>query len=236
MYVSRFRYRCAVLLLVAMVVACGGGSNGARPSRSATPATSAGAAAPAPAEDRTVDIGGRSLHLVCQGSGSPTVLIEMGAGQSVAEWNGLQPELAKTDRTCVYERAGSGTSPSGPQPRTAQAVASDLQALVDKAPIPTPFVLLSHSLGAMYAQLFAATHPNEIAGLLFLDPRTAEFQLGYRDTLTPDERAADEADNNQAIKNETFGPEIAGADESASQVVAAGPLPRVPLIVLTAGQ
>jgi pimeloyl-ACP methyl ester carboxylesterase len=88
----------------------------------------------------------------------------------------------------------------------------------------------------MYAQLFAAKHPNEIAGLLFLDPRTAEFQTGYRDTLTPDERAADEADNNQAIQNETFGAEIAGADESAAQVAAAGPLPRVPLVVLTAGQ
>jgi pimeloyl-ACP methyl ester carboxylesterase len=87
----------------------------------------------------------------------------------------------------------------------------------------------------MYAQYFAAKHPNEIAGLVFLDPRTAEFQLGYRDTLTPDERAADEADTNQTIKNETFGPEIAGADESAAQVAAAGPLPKVPLVVLTAG-
>src|SRR5205814_2143080 len=83
-------------------------------------------------------------------------------------------------------RAGTGTSGQGQQPRTAEAVAGDLQALIDKTPIETPFVLLSHSLGGMYAQLFAAQHPNEIAGLLFLDPRTAEFQLGYRDTLTPD--------------------------------------------------
>ena len=182
-----------------------------------------------------VDIGGRSLHVVCQGSGTPTVLIEMGAGQSVAQWNGLQPELAKTHRTCVYERAGTGTSPAGPLPRTAEAVAGDLQALIEKAPIATPIVLVSHSLGGMYAQYFAAKHPNELGGLVFLEPRTAEYQTGYRDNLTAEERAADEADNQQIIKSEPFGAEIEGADTSAAQVQAAGALPSVPLVVLTAG-
>lgn len=231
MDVCRFRCGAGVLLLVAVVSACGGGTKTAVPASTAPTAS----AAPTAPDDRLVDIGGRSLHVVCQGSGTPTVLIEMGVGQSVAAWNGLQPTLAKTNRTCVYERAGTGTSEQGAQPRTAEAVTNDVQALIDKTPIETPFVLLSHSLGAMYAQLFAAQHPNEIAGLVFLDPRTAEFQLGYRDTLTPDERAADEADTNQTIKNETFGPEIAAADESAAQVAAAGPLPKVPLVVLTAG-
>jgi pimeloyl-ACP methyl ester carboxylesterase len=159
----------------------------------------------------------------------------MGAGQSVAQWNGLQPRLAATYRTCVYERAGSGTSEKGPTPRTAEAISADLQTLIDKTRIATPFLLVSHSLGGMYAQLFAAQHPAEIAGLVFLDPRTAEFQLGYRDTLTAEERAADELDNQQVIKNETFGPEIEAADTSAGQVAAAGPLPSVPVIVLTAG-
>jgi len=228
MYVARFRYQCAVLLLVAVVAACGGGTNAAAPASTASPA-------PTGPEDRMVDIGGRSLHVACQGSGSPTVLIEMGAGQSVAAWNGLQPELAKTHRTCVYERAGTGTSPAGPQPRTAEAVAGDLQALIDKTPIATPIVIVSHSLGGMYAQYFAAKHADQLSGLVFLEPRTAEYQVGYRDNLTAEERAADEADNQQVIKNESFGPEIEAADTSAAQVMAAGSLPNVPVVVLTAG-
>jgi pimeloyl-ACP methyl ester carboxylesterase len=163
------------------------------------------------------------------------VLIETGAGQSVSAWNGLQPALAETYRTCVYERAGTGTSESGPLPRSAQQISDELQVLIDKAPIPTPIVLLSHSLGGLYAQLFAAAHPTEIAGLVFLDPRTAEYQISYRDHLTPEERATDDIDTAQAIQNEIFGPEIDAIDESAAQVQAKGPLPPVPVVVLTAG-
>ena len=224
------------LALTATLVACGGSSTDKVSSTASTSAVAAAiSSASSAVEDQMVDIGGRSLHLVCQGTGAPTVLIEMGVGQSVAAWNGLQPELAKTYRTCVYERAGTGTSPAGPGPRTAEVVANELQSLIERASIATPVVLVSHSLGGMYAQLFAATHPDEIKGLVFLDPRTAEYQLGYRDRLTPEERSADEADAQQAIKNETFGPEIEGSDASAAQVTAAGPLPKVPVVVLTAG-
>jgi pimeloyl-ACP methyl ester carboxylesterase len=162
------------------------------------------------------------------------VVIEMGAGQRVSAWNGTLPELAASHRTCVYERAGIGTSEPGPQPRTAQQVADDLQALVDAGAIPAPMVIVSHSLGGMFTELFAAEHADEIAGLVFLDPRTAEYQLGYRANLTPEEVQADAADI-ASTASEPFGPEVAGADESAREVDAAGGLPDVPVIVLTAG-
>jgi pimeloyl-ACP methyl ester carboxylesterase len=182
-----------------------------------------------------VDVGGHKLHVVCQGAGSPVVLIETGAGQPVSAFDDLQLALAATNRTCVYERAGNGTSEASPSPRTAQQISDELQLLIEKTPIPIPFVVLSHSLGGMYAQLFAAEHPTEIAGLVFLDPRTAEYQLSYRTHLTPDELAADAADSALVIQNEPAGPEIAAMDLSAAQVRAKGKIPPFPTIVLTAG-
>jgi pimeloyl-ACP methyl ester carboxylesterase len=217
------------LALLLLLGACGGGSG------DASTKSSTGSSTPTAPEDELIDVGGHKLHIVCQGAGSPAVLIEMGAGQTVGAWNGTQPALAKTNRTCVYERAGIGTSEAGPTPRSAQQITDELQTLIDKAAVPTPFVLLSHSLGGMYAQLFATEHPTEIAGLVFLEPRTAEYQLSYRDHLTPDERSTDDFDNTQTIKNEPFGPEIEAVDASAAQVTAKGGLPPVPVVVLTAG-
>ena len=158
----------------------------------------------------------------------------MGAGQSAAAWNGTQPELAATHRTCVYERAGSGTSPVGPMPRTAKQISDELQLLVTNAKIPTPLIIVSHSIGALYTQLFAAEHKDEVAGLVFVDPRTAEFQLGYREHLTSAELEADAAEL-AGLAEEPFGPEVLASDQSAQQVIAAGNLPDVPVVVLTAG-
>jgi pimeloyl-ACP methyl ester carboxylesterase len=114
-------------------------------------------------------------------------------------------------------------------------VSDELLALIGAAQIPTPLIIVSHSLGGMYTQLFAAEHKDLVAALVFLEPRTAEYQLGYKSNLTPAELAEDAAADAQAIADEPFGPEIAGADESAHQVMSAGELPRVPTIVLTAG-
>jgi pimeloyl-ACP methyl ester carboxylesterase len=208
-----------VLALAVAIPACGDDDD------------SASSSAP---EEQSVDVGGHTLHLVCQGSGSPTVLIEMGGGQKVTSWNGTQAEMAATNRTCVYERAGIGESEPGPEPRTAEQIVDELESLITAAEIEVPLVLVSHSIGGMYAELFAAEHPDQVSGLVFIDPRTSEFQLGYRDLLTPEELEADQADID-AVASEPVGPEIVALDDSAEQVAAAGPLPDVPVIVLTAG-
>lgn len=225
----RTRVGAVLCGMAAILAACGGKS-----SSSSTPMTTSSAALAAPA-DQMVDVGGHELHLVCQGSATPTVLIELGAGQSVAQWNATQPQLAAKHRTGVYERAGSGSSEPGAQPRRAKQVTDDLLALLGAAQIPTPLIIVSHSLGGMYTQLFAAEHEDLVAGLVFIEPRTAEYQLGYQANLTPAELAEDAAADAQAIANEPFGGEIARSDESARQVTSAGALPHVPTIVLTAG-
>jgi pimeloyl-ACP methyl ester carboxylesterase len=83
---------------------------------------------------RLVDIGGgRRLNLRCSGGGTPTVILESGQGMSSMAWRKLQPLAAKTRRVCAYDRAGLGFSDAGPLPRSAQAEADDLYALVGAA-------------------------------------------------------------------------------------------------------
>ncbi len=77
-----------------------------------------------------VDIGGRALFISCIGTGSPTVVLEAGSGNSADTWAGVQPEIARFTRVCSYDRAGLGQSDPAPAGvRTVQDSVDDLHAL-----------------------------------------------------------------------------------------------------------
>jgi pimeloyl-ACP methyl ester carboxylesterase len=117
-----------------------------------------------------IDVGGHKLHISCTGSGSPTVILEAGLGLPAAEMSGwIQPGVATDTRVCVYDRAGQGWSELADTPQDGLAIAADLHTLLDRAEIDGPYVLAGHSSGGVYAQVFAAQYPDEVAGLVLLD-------------------------------------------------------------------
>jgi pimeloyl-ACP methyl ester carboxylesterase len=131
------------------------------------------APAPATATGRRVRIGERALYLDCRGRGGPTVVLE---GGTTRDWISVQTEVATTSRVCAYDRPDSPGSRSDPTPeRTAQEVVDDLVALLAASGEPGPYVLVGHSMGGLYVQLFAYQHPNEVAGLVLVDPTPEEF-------------------------------------------------------------
>jgi pimeloyl-ACP methyl ester carboxylesterase len=122
-----------------------------------------------PAPGRLVDAGGYTLHLHCSGEGSPTVVLEMGAGAWSIHAREVQRGLSTTTRTCAYDRAGYGWSESGPEPRTAEHLAMELHALLAAADESGPFVLAGHSLGGWVVRIYQDRFPNEVAGLALID-------------------------------------------------------------------
>ena len=119
------------------------------------------------------DIGGYSLAYQCEGSGSPTVILEAGYTASGIGSFGetIQPALAGTTRVCTYDRAGVGVSdarPASVTPLTSVTQARELHAMLD-AIGEGPFVYVGHSYGGMIARAFAATYPDETVGLVLLD-------------------------------------------------------------------
>ncbi len=121
-----------------------------------------------------VDVGGYQLHVACQGTGSPTVILEAGVGSAGVYWALVQPEIAQTTRVCVYDRAGLGWSDRSPQPRTITVMAAELATLLTNADIRGPYVLVGHSVGGAIIRQFAVAHPAEIVGMVLVDSATEQ--------------------------------------------------------------
>jgi pimeloyl-ACP methyl ester carboxylesterase len=115
-----------------------------------------------------VDVGGHRLHLHCTGQGSPTVVLEAGAGDFSFDWSLVQRDLARLTRVCSYDRAGYAWSEPGPTPRTIRQNVAELRALLMNADLTPPYVLAGHSLGGLYVRVYASEHPAEVAGLVLI--------------------------------------------------------------------
>lgn len=116
-----------------------------------------------------VDIGGRRLNLYCSGTGPVTVVFDAPSGDAGWTWHAVQPKVATRTRACVYDRAARGFSdPSPLQPTFGNAVA-DLHALLGKAGIAPPYVLVGNSFGGAVAELYAYRYPQEVKALVLVE-------------------------------------------------------------------
>jgi pimeloyl-ACP methyl ester carboxylesterase len=121
-----------------------------------------------------VDVGGHRLHLVCVGSGTPTVILESGLGEAAGYWGWISNAIAHETRVCAYDRAGRGWSEAVATSQDGVAVATDLHILLDRAHVDGPFVLVGHSSGAEYVRIFAGRYPEQVAGMVLLDGQPPE--------------------------------------------------------------
>jgi pimeloyl-ACP methyl ester carboxylesterase len=116
-----------------------------------------------------VDAGTHNLHINCLGEGSPTVILEAANLGMSAHWVRVQQQVAQATRVCAYDRAGLGWSERGPEPRDARQISSELHTLLKGADTDGPYVLAGHSYGGLYARMYAARYPEEVAGVVMVD-------------------------------------------------------------------
>lgn len=123
-----------------------------------------------PPPGNLVDVDGFKMHIYCNGEGSPTVILDHAGDGSSMDWALIQPRLAEHTRVCSYDRAGRGWSEYNPAPRTLTQQAHELHTLLDNANEQGPYILVAHSYGARVARVYASQYPNDIVGMVLMDP------------------------------------------------------------------
>jgi pimeloyl-ACP methyl ester carboxylesterase len=119
---------------------------------------------------------GKCALCICrgEGAGSPPIILEAGIAASSLSWSVLQPQLAQVTASYSYDRAGLGWSDSsGPHCQLAQ-MAGELHAWLDALHVPRPYILAGHSYAAYILRIYARRFPDEIAGIILIDPLTPE--------------------------------------------------------------
>ncbi len=121
------------------------------------------------APGKMVVFDGRQMHLICQGQGSPAVILESGMPGTALGWTSVIEDIASFARVCAYDRAGWGWSEAGPEPRTISNITGELRDLLRTAQVGPPYVLVGHSFGGLVVQVYASQFPDEVAGMVLVD-------------------------------------------------------------------
>jgi pimeloyl-ACP methyl ester carboxylesterase len=119
-----------------------------------------------------IAVGGHRLHMTCQGAGTPSVLLESGVAASSLSWAHVQPAVAAFTRVCAYDRAGLGWSEAPSCPRSFERIVDELCTLADHIGPGQKYVLAGHSFGSFVVRAFAMRRPEQVAGLVLVDPAT----------------------------------------------------------------
>jgi pimeloyl-ACP methyl ester carboxylesterase len=187
-----------------------------------------------PAEQR-IDLGRYKVNVSEAGSGSPVVVFVSGMGEDLSTWHGVQPQVARFSSTLSYDRTGLGKSEPSSAGKSLERMTTELHSLLAAAKVPPPYVLVGHSLGGAIVQLFAFTYPDEIAGLVLVDPEDGRL-LDLLQARMP----ADQWDTRQKMLDQMLSQaspaqkaEMAESRASGKALAKAVPLPAVPTVLLT---
>jgi thioesterase domain-containing protein len=132
----------------------------------------------------------RAVEVVEYGAGDATVVFESGLGDDWRPWQLVAPEVAEQARVFAYSRPGYGQSEPTTEPRDAKHIVEELRALLAARGYAPPYVLVGHSFGGGYMELFAKAHPEEVTGVVLVDPRhrdltTACAEAGIEGCVPP---------------------------------------------------
>lgn len=162
---------------------------------------------------------GRRLNLYCVGDGAPVVVFEGGLTEPINTWGLVQPQVGAETTACSYDRAGVGFSDEGSRPATAQNMVDDLHKLLTAANLRPPYVIVGASSGGLNARLFAYTYPDEVVGLVLVDPSHEDQTEGFRKLdprgLSPEEWDAQVIEPSIALRRECIAAIEASIDTDA---------------------
>lgn len=109
------------------------------------------------------------LQYSISGSGTTKVVLINGGSGPIEGWMKILPEVSKLASVFSYNRFGVGGSDKPKKAQDGTAIVENLREALKIVGFAPPYLLVGHSLGGLYANLFAQLYPTEVAGVVFLE-------------------------------------------------------------------
>jgi pimeloyl-ACP methyl ester carboxylesterase len=121
-----------------------------------------------------VSAGDYNLNVSVYGNeeGSHTIvgISGMGCNDFAVTVKPFMNRFTDKNKIVVIDRAGYGMSDDTKVPQTVEQIVSDYRTVLKNSGCEAPYILVAHSLGGDYATYWENTYPDEIEGVVYLDP------------------------------------------------------------------
>lgn len=142
-----------------------------------------------------VEVAGYNLAVETRGAGDPPVAFLVGLNDDRRVWDDVLTQLTVATTFVTYDRPGLGDSDAltpeeAAQPQGYGHTVEELRAVLTAANVPSPRVLVGHSIGALIAQVYASRYPDEVAGLVTVDATDPQLYIDVTEfgpTVTDEE-------------------------------------------------
>jgi len=129
---------------------------------------------------------GQKLFKFCNGTGTPTVILDAPGGETSDVWSLIFPAVAKFTKVCMYDRAGLGysdrvvkrmnESKNAGKAYTLERMVEDFHKLFETE--DKPMVLVGADLGASVAKFYTQMFQDEVAATVLINPLFEGIFLG----------------------------------------------------------
>ncbi len=176
------------------------------------------------------------LQYNISGNQKPNVVLINGGSGPIEGWMKILPEISGFCSVFSYNRFGVAGSDKPREPQDGLTIVETLREALKTVGFEPPFLLVGHSLGGLYANLYARRYPSEAAGVVFLESsHPKDLSLG------DDQGKAVKTINKMLTVFDFLSPhkkfnEDKYVKETVEQIEAYGQFPDIPVYVITGGK
>jgi pimeloyl-ACP methyl ester carboxylesterase len=176
------------------------------------------------------------LQYNISGNGKPNIVLINGGSGPIEGWMKIIQKISESSSVFSYNRFGVTGSDKPKEPQDGLTIVRTLREALTIAGFEPPFILVGHSLGGLYANLYARLYPNEAAGIVFIEsshPRDLSLNEYQGRTVKAINKVFTMFDSLSSHKQFN---EVNFVKETVNQIYQLDDFPEIPVYVITGGQ
>ena len=181
------------------------------------------------------DINSKLFEYKLIGNGEKNIVFINGFRMNFDSWNQVYPKIAEDHRVLLFNRYGVGKSSKAELKQTGKTVVEEIHKFLSKLEMQPPYIFVAHSLGGIFANLYARTYPDEVSGVVFVDaphPLEVEEQNEFKPPSVV--RAINDGIKNiEKLFDRLKYSEDECIEKTISQLLNAAPFPNIPIAVVS---